>query len=124
MAKTRSDLVTEALDLLGVLPTGQPPEVEDAAKVDGKVDTTLASIAALEIATVGDADSIPDEWFDDVAAILAGACTTKFGLGADDTSRLLQSGLGLPPGTGAAAMSLLIKARGRPTGEPIQVEYF
>lgn len=122
--RTRADLVTEALDVLNIVPTGQTPEVEDYEKVDNKVDGMMARLAGLEVVYVGDADQIPDEWFDDLAAILAEACKSKFGVTADDAERLTRDGLGSPPGTGTAAMSLKMMTRGRPTGEPQETEYF
>jgi hypothetical protein len=122
--RTRADLVTEALDVLNIVPTGQPAEVEDYEKVDDKVDGMLARLAGLEIVYVGDANQIPDEWFDDLAAILAEACKAKFGVTADDAERLTRDGLGSPVGSGTAAMSLKMMTRGRPTGEPQETEYF
>jgi hypothetical protein len=124
MSRTRADLVTEALDVLGVTATGQPAEVDDFDKVDDRVDQVIAKLAALEIVTVGDVTAIPDEWFDDLATILADAVKNKFGLGAEDVARLERDGLGVPPGTGAAAMSLKIMTRNKPTGETATAEYF
>lgn len=124
MSKTRQDLVLEALDILGVLSTGQPAEVDDVDRVDARVDTTVAVLSALEIVTIGDVGAIPDEWFDDVAAILAHRCMNKFGVTPDDQQRLTLGGLGMPPGTGAAALSLKQITRMRPTGEVLKTEYF
>lgn len=124
MSRTRAELVLEALDILGVLSTGQPAEVEDINTVDHRVDTTLAKLTGLEIVTVGDVAAIPDEWFDDLAAILAHCVMNKFGLTVDDQMRLEKNGLGSPPGTGSAALSLKQQTRGKPTGEIAKAEYF
>jgi hypothetical protein len=48
----------------------------------------------------------------------------KFGASADYIGPLIQSGLGSPPGSGTAAISLKIMLRGRPTGEPQRTESF
>lgn len=124
MSKTREDLVLEALDILGVTATGQVAEVEDVTKVDDRVDTTLAALSALEIITIGNVEAIDDEFFDDLAAILAHRCMNKFGLTVDDQQRLTAGGLGNPPGTGAAALALKQMTRGKPTGEVVKAEYF
>lgn len=124
MSRTRADLVTEALDVLNIVPTGQTPELEDYEKVDNKVDGMLARLAGLEVVYVGDANQIPDEWFDDLAAILAESCMNKFGVTADDQAMLTKGGLGSPVGSGDAAMSLKMMTRGRPTGEPQETEFF
>lgn len=124
MSKTRKDLVLEALDILGITATGQPAETEDLDKVDDRVPTTLAKLSGLEIVTVGDVEAIQDEWFDDLAAILAHCCMNKFGVTADDQQRLTAGGLGNPPGTGAAALSLKQMTRARPTREVVKSDYF
>lgn len=124
MSKTRKDLVLEALDILGITATGQAAETEDVDKVDDRVPTTLAKLSALEIVTVGDVEAIQDEWFDDLAAILADCVKNKFGLTADDQQRLTAGGLGNPPGTGAAALSLKQMTRARPTREVVKSDYF
>lgn len=117
MAKTRADLVIKALDLLGVSAVGQDPAAEDYAKVDGNVDTTLASLAALEIVYVPDANSIPLETFKQVAAVLAEECKTEFGLDPNEVQKL--------EGDRAQAESeLRAIVRGRPTYEPQKAQYF
>ena len=129
--RTRSDLITEALSNLGVVSTIQPPEVEDVAYVDGKLDAICRKLAGLEIVFVADrgqpgpaGGNIPGEWFDDLATIVADLCSSKFGLPAPDASALTARGLGAPPGSGAAAMSLAKMIRGKYTGEPLRTEYF
>jgi hypothetical protein len=124
MSFTREDLILEALDILGVLSTGQPAEVEDINRVGARVESTMAKLSGLEIVTVGDVEAIPDEWFDDLAAILAHCVMNKFGLTVDDQMRLEKNGLGSPPGTGSAALSLKQQTRGKPTGEVEKTEFF
>lgn len=129
--RTRSDLITEALGELGVLSTVEPPAVEDIAFVDGKLDATCRKLEGLEIVFVADrgqpgpiGGNIPAQWFSDLAVILADECKGKFGLPAADQAMLTQRGLGVPPGTGAAAMSLKKMQRGRATFEIQRTEYF
>jgi hypothetical protein len=122
--RSKQDLINEALANLGVLSAGQPLDPEDSNYVDEKLDAIMRKIAALEIVTVADIDNIPGEWFSDLADIVAGECCTKFGATPDDVMKLTQKGLGMPPGSGAAAMSLKQMMRLRPTRETLAVEYF
>ena len=59
-----------------------------------------------------------------LADVVAGECASKFGATPDDVMKLTQKGLGVPPGSGAAALSLKQMMRARPTGEVLLVEYF
>lgn len=129
--RTRSDLVTEALGELGVLSTVEPPTVEDVAFVDGKIDGICRKLEGLDIVFVADrgqpgpaGGNIPGQWFNDLAVIVADECKGKFGLPAADAATLTQRGLGIPPGTGAAAISLKKMQRGRATYEIQRSEYF
>jgi len=122
--RNQSDLITETLARLGVLAVGQAQDPEDTAYVQAMFDATLRTLAAKEIAYVPDPNSIPAEYFIDLADIMAGECATKFGVTPDDYAKLKKQGLGIPPGTGAAAMSLKQITRGRPTFERLRVEYF
>ena len=126
--RTSSDLVTEALANLGVLEAGQPIDPEDFSYVDEKLDSIFRKLAALEICYVPDAENIPGEWFSDLADIVAGECATKFGANPDHYTMLIMRGLGgaggVPIAAGAAAQSLKIMTRGRPTGEAQRNFYF
>ena len=118
--RTSSDLVLEALANLGVLAAGQTVAPEDFNFISSRLDAIFRKLAALEIVYVPDSQNIPGEWFVDLAAIVAGECASKFGAGPE----LVVSGLGAPPGSGVAALSLKIMMRGRPTGEPLRVVCF
>jgi hypothetical protein len=122
--RTATDLINEALANLGVLGAGQPVDPEDTNYVAEKLDAIMRKIAALEIVTVADVNAIPGAWFADLADIVAGECASKFGATPDDVMKLTQKGLGVPPGSGAAAVSLKQMMRARPTGEVLLVEYF
>jgi hypothetical protein len=126
--RNSTDLVTEVLANLGVLAAGQPIDPEDFNYVNEKLDAIFRKTAALEIVYVPDPNNIPAAWFSDLADIVAGECCTKFGVTPDDYAVLINKGLGgvqgVDVGYGAAAKSLRAMMRGRPTGEPLRVEYF
>jgi hypothetical protein len=122
--RTSTDLINEALANLGVLAAGQPTDPEDFSYVQEKLDAIVRKMAGLELPYIPDIENIPGAWFSDLAAIVAGECATKFGSTAEDQQNLIAQGLGNPPGTGAAALSLRQMMRGRPTGERARVEYF
>jgi hypothetical protein len=114
---TASDLVTEALANLGVVAAGQTIASEDFNYINDRLDAIFRKLGALEICYVPDPNNIPGEWFLDLAAIVAGECAMKFGSSADFIGPLVAAGLGSPPGSGTAAISLKIMNRGRPTFE-------
>jgi hypothetical protein len=121
--RSSADLITEALANLGVLGAGQPVDPEDLSYVQEKLDAIMRKLAALEIVSVADINTIPGAWFSDLADIVAGECANKFGATSEDVAKLTQKGLGHPPGSGAAALSLKQMMRGRPTGEILTVDY-
>lgn len=118
--RTSSDLVLKVLSKLGVLAAGQTVSPEDFETVSSQLDSIVRKLAALEIIYSADPNNIPGEWFLDLASIVAGEVASDFGAGPE----FVQAGLGVPPGAGAAAMSLKIMTRGRPTGEPQRTESF
>lgn len=125
--KTLDDLIREVLSLIGVLATGQPPDPEDYQYVQNGIDSVLRKIAALELVYIPDPNNIPGEFFQDVAAIAAGELQAKWGLPPDEFAKLVTRGLGGVQGTdvgaGAAALSLKLMTRGKPTYERLRVEY-
>jgi hypothetical protein len=126
--RTRPDLVNRVLKLTGVVSPGQPTDPEDYATVDNNLDSWLRKLAAGEIVYVADANNIPGAWFEDLAAILAGFAGVEFGITGQPLADLQNNGLGgaagIPVGGGAAAKSLKLMLRARPTGEVLRVEYF
>lgn len=89
-AKTRSDLITEVLDQLGVTSIGQNLAPEDVSKVDNRLDNMLEEISALGIYTVVEAGNVGPSGGDidaaairSLAALIANMCAGNFGLGAD-----------------------------------------
>ena len=123
-----ADLVTEALANIGVLAAGQPIDVEDFAYVNEKLDAIFRKLAGLEIVAVADADNIPGAWFADLADIVAGECASKFGVMGDEYVKLVNKGLGgaagVEIGAGAAAKSLKVQTRGRPTYETLRIQNY
>jgi hypothetical protein len=122
--RTQTDLVLETLANLGVLAAGQVPDVEDVQYVTVKLDPIFRMLAGLDICYIPDPNNIPGAFFSPLADIVAGDCATKFGSSPDDFAKLTQKGLGVPPGSGAAAMALKQITRGRPTFEPLRACYF
>jgi hypothetical protein len=59
-----------------------------------------------------------------LADILASECANRFGASSDDFAKLQAKGLGVPVGSGAAAMAIKQITRGRPTYEPLKSVYF
>jgi hypothetical protein len=118
--RTSSDLVLKVLSKLGVLAAGQTVAPEDFETVSSQLDSIFRKLAALEIIYAADPNAIPGEFFLDLASIVAGEVSPDFGAGPE----FVAAGLGVPPGSGAAALSLKIMTRGRPTGEPQRTESF
>jgi hypothetical protein len=126
--RTSTDLINEALATLGVLSAGQDVDPEDTAFVAQKLDGIFRALAALEIVYITDPENIPSELFNPLADIVAGECAAKFGAKDADYIKLKNNGLGgvqgIDIGFGAGAKQLRAISRGKPTGEPLRVEYF
>lgn len=86
--RTRTDLINEALDNLGVLTPGQDPAPEDSDKVDDKLDALLANLAAREIVYVANVEAIPNEWFTALADYVAFGCMAAFGVTGEEAANL------------------------------------
>lgn len=89
--KSRAELVTEGLSLLGVLAAGQTPSAEDYDTVDDQIEPTLATLRTLYLTSVDDYDAIPDEEFNQIAAQLAENCLVKFGIVSDEKMRIQEA---------------------------------
>lgn len=77
--KTRTELITKALGLLGIIQVGQDPSAEDAELVNGYLDGKFSELARRQILYVQNCDSIDDEYFLPLAKIIANACGPEFG---------------------------------------------
>ena len=126
--RNSNDLILKVLSNLGVAAVGQFISPEDFSKVQDNLDSIFRKIGALEICFVPDPDSIPGEWFIDLAAIVTGEVATDFGVSDAEFTKLTRAGLGgaggVDIGAGVAAQSLKIMNRGKPTGEPTRIDYF
>jgi len=129
--RSRRDLIDNALSKLGVSISNQPPDLEDVLYVDTEIESICRKLEAIELVFVPDrgqpgpaGGNIPGAWFDDLGSIVADLVSPKFGLSPDDSQKLNQRGLGTPPGTGTAAMSLHKILRGRPTYEILRTDFF
>lgn len=107
MAYTKDELKEEVLGELFALGSGQAPSTEDAAWVEKRINSTFGALAKLNIIYLADADDIPDEAFNGLAAYMAEICGPKFGKprnlaarqAAEDELRTIQrigSGTGQP----------------------------
>lgn len=76
--RSRRQLVTRALRVLGVVPAGQTPDDEDYTVVDEFVEPLLARLDGEAITTIPDANAIPAGQFLDVAILLADAAKGDF----------------------------------------------
>jgi hypothetical protein len=113
--KTRRDLIDRALSVLGVLGSGQSPETEDVALVDGFIDPMIADLTDRDVVYISDAEEIEDGLFLDLAKVLANNCREAFGLANDP--RLAATGI-------AAENSLREKSAQGPTYRVLRSQYF
>lgn len=126
--RTSSDLVLQVLDDLRVTSVGQPIDVEDFAKVNNQLDSIFRKLAGLEIVFVADPNNIPGAWFFDLAKIIAGEVCGGFGYVGQEFIDKVNEGLGgqggVEIGAGAAAKSLKVMLRGKPTFETQRIMNF
>jgi len=121
MPRTRRDLVTEALDNLGLIAAGQVALAEDFEAVDNKVDGLIAYLETSNDVgglTIDNIDEIPDELFEPIAVLLADVSALKFGMAGVPTSP------SNPNPVQSAKDRIISILYGRPTGEPQRTEYF
>lgn len=87
MAKTRAELIDEVAGLLNILGPGETLSAEDQDVIDGKIDPEVARLSAREIVYIADVESIEDEYFDDLAILVAETAGPKFGQGRNPVVR-------------------------------------
>lgn len=126
--RSSSDLVLEVLKRTNVLAVGQAVDPEDFTLVNDGLEAIFRKLAGLEIVYVGDRDNIPGQWFSDLADIVAGESGPALGISGQDLADLVTKGLGgiggVDVGAGAAAKSLKIICRGKPTYEIFRMTTF
>lgn len=116
VTKTRTDLILSVLEDLGVAAIGQPPEIEDRARVDNNLDAVLAELPAREICDVPDHDNIPLELFNSLSAIVAWELRDKFGITG-------QGRVELETRNAEAVEKIRRMTRVRPTRAPLIASY-
>lgn len=110
--KTRADLIARALATLVNLPSGQTPSSEDSSTVDEHIDSVLATLSSKGVVTINDPDEIEVEVFGPLAKWLIEDCASEFGGVADPKAMLL------------AEAEIRKVVYGRPTREPLSVDYY
>lgn len=84
MPKTKTELATRALGILGKLEAGQDPAPEDLALVEVVIDPLVSYLGLVDVIYVGDPDMIDDAAFLPLAARVALEVAADFGLPAPD----------------------------------------
>lgn len=110
--KTRAQLVTRALQKLGIVGEGQSENADDAAQVDASVDAVLADLAARGIIDIAAEDQIEVAVFEWLAICLAGMVAMDFGNSFD------------PALVERAEYKLRVITSAGPTYETMKVDYF
>ena len=94
--RTRSDLITEVLDQLGVYALGQTPGAEDVEKIDNRLNNVLEELSGLDIYTVDDPGKVgpsggeyPAAALNALGSAVAQRCAASFGMGADPSLYVL-----------------------------------
>lgn len=117
LTRKRADLVLEILENLGVLAAGQTVGPEDTSRVDEKLPSTIAYLAAAEVVSIPDLDAIPQEFFQQLSDICAYELRAKFGVVGDFAATLEKK-------NAEAYAAIKVMTRGRPTGEIVKGEFF
>jgi hypothetical protein len=116
--KTRTDLINQALDDLGLIAAGQDPAPEDNTAMAAFIDPLLAELSARDLPQVDDPNQIPLEWFLPLAILLADQAASKFGLGGVPSTQAN------PDPVASAEKRLREVSYSRPTYEPQRTSYF
>ena len=71
LSKTRTEVIREAAERLGIVGTGQVLEAEYADRLSINLDPLLMQLTIDEICPAVDDQAIPAEWFDALSGLLA-----------------------------------------------------
>lgn len=83
ITKSKSQLIHEAAERLGLIGTGQPLDDEYYSKIEGNVDPLVLQLGSDGICNVSNDEAIPSEWFDALAGLLANVCAAVAGKNFD-----------------------------------------
>lgn len=71
MAKTKAELRTRALVMLGEIAIGQTPDADIANDMEDVYDQVYARLESRGLVTWSSTDSVPDEFVEDVTALMS-----------------------------------------------------
>lgn len=112
MAKTLTDLKTEAFGILTGEDAFNSPAPEELDAIGMYVDPLLEQLAADEIVYIGDSNAIPDKYFLPLARLLANVAGPRFGSAMNEQAKQ----------TDEATLRRL--TAGKPTYEVLKATYF
>lgn len=115
MSKTRRELVTKALFLLGVGSVGQAATADDFNAVDDEVDPFIEQIYGRDGILVQDDEAIEDGWFLPLATMLAARMINDFALGP-------QEGADLSVRASQALIDLKVIVANQPVNEILRIK--
>jgi hypothetical protein len=95
MSKTKTELATRALSIVGKVQAGQTPAAEDLTLVEGVAEALVEQLNATQVCYVGDIDAVEDSYYLPLARRLALEIGPDFGLPAvdDDTIKAANAAL-------------------------------
>lgn len=112
MSKTRQDIQFKVIAILVGGDVGQDPSAEDAATIDGYIDSEVAELNADNTIYISDPDELDDALFTTFCKLVANAAAEEFG-GISDEAKAI-----------AFRNRLRVIAAQVPGYGPQQVEYF
>lgn len=113
MSKTKTELATRALGILGKLEAGQSPAAEDLTLIEEVIDPLVSQLGLEGVTYVGDPDLIDDAVFLPLARRVALEVAPDFGLPAVDEATIE-----------AANRPLYRLSASSPTYTPQKAKYF
>jgi hypothetical protein len=122
MAKTKDDLIKEALQSVGALGVGQSPSAEDRQDVETRIQPLIADLYARQVIYIANTDEIEDAIFPHLVVLLTEYCAPKFGRATDAAAikfaeSLLRTIARIGKGTGQVLrVDSALRSRQRRTG--------
>lgn len=118
LTKTRSELVLRALSLLGVIAENRPAYPNEIDTIDDDIDGCLRDLAIRGVIYIGNVEETPVEAFEPLAKILADRSAPYFG-----TDGLASEANG-ESARDRAERDLAVLGYGRPSYQPLAIDYF